>query len=552
MKITVKQKRTLSMMVVIISLLLSGCRLADRAADTPPTEPVPVEDDAVSENEPQPEENPIEESVPDAEEETAQLPTTEPDVELAEEPEAQVGTWMELPDQFIFFDNFQDGTADHWMVTSGWAVQQYGQYYTFDTVQKGLSLIKGGGRWQNYILRGQVLLQEGTAAFNIYVSQAGRYLLVYNADGLYIVKEDFITGELIPLAKTDPPALGRWHWMGIAVLNGQIQAGFDSVLLMDVSDPHPLTQGTAGVGAAENSHIRVDNISITQLENPLLTPGELAQTEDFQLPEEIAHMSDVPVADFVETETEDNPEENVEEEEQGTQEEAAPASGADLCVKSVAIPKPWTAGAPLNVTINIQNLGPEAAGAFTLVWFPLGDGVVGKSWDIDGLGAGELLTLEYPFEGYREAGAVTWEVLVDSETDIDDPQRQNNTRSGTMTISESINANPSANMYIDYWGAPRTSQVGETYEAFVVIGNLGPDTSETMIAAWHPFGDDTIGASWEVAPLEPGETTILEFRFDGYTESGEVTWTFVMDPDQATNDPDIMNNACSFTIEINP
>ncbi len=538
--------------LLVAGLLLSGCKLGQRSVENATPEPPPAETGEV--NIPATQTDPKEGLDTEGESQTESLPTVEPEVELAAEPPSQAGSWMEIPDQFIFFDNFQTGSSDRWVVGNGWTVQQYGQYYTFDSRQKGLSLIKGGGLWENYLLRGQVLLHEGTMAFNIAVSQSGRYLMLYNADGLFVIKEDFITGDLTPLARTDPPELGRWHWLGIAVQNGQIQVGADSILLIDITDPTPLIQGTAGVSSGEDSHVRVDNIVITQLEAPLLTPGELDQTEVFELPEEVAQMSDVPVADFVEPETDDNPEENVEEEEEEevTQEEAAPASGADLLMKSVSIPKPWIAGEPLNVTMNIQNLGPEPAGPFTLVWFPLADGVVGKSWDIDGLGAGELLTLEYTFEGYQNAGTVTWEVLVDSESEINDPRPLNNTRSGTMTITDSSNANPSANMYIDYWGAPKTSQVGEIYEAYVVVGNLGPDTSETMIAVWYPFGDDTIGASWEVAPLEPGETTVLEFSFDGYTESGEVTWTFVMDPDQVTNDPDVMNNACSFTIGLNP
>ena len=536
--------KRLLMILLAISLLLSGCSLPRQNQDTP------VETDEEAET-------PTEEAA--AEESIVEEQTAEPDIVITEEPEGPVaepdpqdGAWMEIPESLLFFDNFQTGTAERWQVGNGWVVQQNGEIYTFDTVQHGLSYVKGGVEWQNYILRGQVFLTEGTFALSIYLSSEGRYMLAYNVDGLYIIKENFATGELTALARTDAPALGEWHWMGITVQDGQIQAGADSELLIDITDPSPLTNGTVAVGAGEGANVRVDNIAVTQLENALLTSGELTQAEEFEIPEEIITEPDQPLPDILETEAPPAEEESeAEEESQEPEEESAEeAGGADIYVKSVSIPKPWEVGSPLSVKITILNQGPEAAGAFTVVWFPLSDGVVGGSWDVSGLAPDEATTLTLEFPGYTQAGSVTWLVLADTENEVNDPHRSNNSRSGSMAIEQPAAQQPSADLYFSLFGGNLTHPAGEVYQADITVGNFGPDTSEAFNVEWYPFSDGVVGGSWEILPLAPGTTVKLALEYDGYVNPGNYTFSLAVDPIHETNDPDWSNNTFSYNITI--
>ena len=536
--------------LLAISFLLSGCRLARQ------TQNIGVETEVATE---EPAEAQSTEEVTAA----AETVITQEPKEPVAEPDPQAGAWMEIPESVIFFDNFQTGSADQWEVGYGWVVQQNNDIFTFDTVQHGLSYVKGGGDWQNYILRGQVRLSEGTFAVSIYLCSTGRYLLAYNADGLYVIKEIFDTGEMTALARTDAPPLGEWHWMGIAVQDGQIQAGADSELLIDITDPSPLTGGTVAVGAGEGCDVQVDNIIVTELEEPLTTPGELTQAEEFEIPEEIVGESEQPVPDISETEEVIEDEEEEEEEtfepteesteeptEEPTVEPTEESSGADIYIKSVSIPKPWDVNTPLCVTVTVMNNGPEAAGAFTVVWFPNSDGVVGGSWDVPGLAPDGTTTLTLDYPGYAQAGQVTWQAVADTENEVHDPHRSNNTRSGTMNIEQPAPPQASADLYLSVWGGESSIPAGEVYSGHIIVGNFGPDTSDAFNVEWYPFSNGIVGGSWEVLPIAAGVTVELLLEFDGYVDPGEANWSLSIDPIHDTNDPEWGNNTFSGTITI--
>jgi hypothetical protein len=520
--------------LLMLCLLLTSCSLPRRRIPTTIPE---------GEAETEAPEETVEETTPVESDETQEASAET--IQQVANPEIQAGAWMELPEEVLFFDNFQSGNTDRWQVGFGWVVQQDGNVYTFDTVQPGLSYVMGGGGWQNYILRGQVFLEEGTMAMSLYLSPEGRYLLAYNTDGLYILKEVFDTGEITALARADAPALGEWHWMGIAVMDGQIQAGTDSILLMEVTDPNPLTGGTVAVGAGEGCAVRVDNIVVTQLDEPLVTASEQTLTEEIEVPQEISLAIEEPLPDLPAPEAE--PVEETQETEEA--EEAQEPSGADLYVNGVSIPKPWVMGEPLNVTINITNNGPSDAGAFTVVWFPASDGVVGGSWDVDGLAAGEGTSLSFEYPGYAQAGSVTWQVVADTENEVNDLKPQNNTRSGSMTIEQPEDQRPSADLAA-YWGEDSPPITGEIYNIHFVVENYGPDTSEAFNVEWYPFDNGIVGGSWEVMPLAAGANVILTLAFDGYVDPGEVTWSLSIDPIHESNDPNWDNNTFSNTLII--
>ncbi len=545
----------------MLSCGLSGVATEETAQTILETEP-PVE--AVSD-----ETEPAEEAVPD-------LVITQEPVEPVTDPAFDDGAWMEIPESLAFFDNFQTGSADRWQAGPGWTVQQEGDLYFFETTQQGLSFVKGIGEYQNYLLRGQVFLESGTMAMSIYLSSTGRYLLAYNNEGLYILKEIFDTGEIVALASTAPPSLNQWHWMGIAVENGHLQAGVDSELLMDVIDPAPLTGGSVGMGAGEDSHVRVDNIAVTLLEGPLITPGELVQEEDVPVPEEIAAVAEAPEAPPLEVdappEEEAPPEEAVPPEEEVEEPEAEdeapdpeaeeteepeadpegpeiPAVCTDVYVKGVSIPKPWLAGEPLTITVKVSNKGPDAAGAFTVAWYPFADEVVGGSADVPGLAVEEVVTLTFEYPGYPESGAVTWVAVADAERELSDPMLGNNTLTGSMVIESPVALLPAADLVFIYQGG-NDPDAGEIYDAHFVVSNWGPETSPAFNVEWYPFSTNIVGGSWEVPPLAVGEEADLEMRFDGYVDVGEYTWTLKIDPAGEVNDPDRTNNVFSNGVTV--
>lgn len=536
--------KKLLIILVIFALPLLSCGLFGAAAEQT-TEPNP-------------------ETQPPAEEASGEMESVEeaaPPVVITQAPETPVtdpgsdeGAWMDVPESLAFFDNFQSGTADRWQAGPGWVVQQDGGLYFFETFQQGLSYVKGIGQYQNYLLRGQVFLESGTMAMSIYLSSTGRYLLAYNADGLYILKEIFDTGEIVALASTAPPSLGEWHWMGIAVQDGHIQAGVDSVLLMDVIDPAPLTGGTVGVGAGDDAHVRVDNIAVTLLEAPLITPGELVQEEDVPVPEEIAGAAEAPPLEIEappeeEGEVPDPEAEETEEPEADPEGLEIPAVCTDVYVKGVSIPKPWLAGEPLTITVKVSNKGPDAAGAFTVAWYPFADEVVGGSSDVPGLAVDEVVSLTFEYPGYPESGDFTWVAVADTERELSDGMGGNNVLIGSMVIEPPVALLPSADLVFILQGSNEPN-AGEIFDAHFVVSNWGPDTSPSFNVEWYPFSTNIVGGSWEVPPLAVGEQADLTLRFDGYVDPGEFTWILKIDPAGEVNDPDRGNNTYSKSVNI--
>lgn len=561
--------KKISIILVIFALPMLSCGLSGAATSTP-------EEAASQETQPQTEAI-SEEDVATEEETVPEIVITQEPVTPVDQPNPEDGAWMEVPDTLAFFENFQTGTADRWQVGPGWVVQQDGELYFFESFQQGLSFAKGIGQYQNYLLRGQVFLEAGTMAMSLYLSSAGRYMLAYNAEGLHILKENFETGEVVSLASTAPPALGEWHWMGIAVQDGHLQAGVDSTLLMDVYDPDPLTGGTVGVGAVDGSHVRVDNIVISLLEAPLVTPGELVQEEDAPVPEEIAAVAEAPLpegeqpaapppeeeapveeeappeaegeAPDPEAEETEEPEPEVEETEEADPGPEVPDVSADVYIKGVSIPQPWLVGEPLTITMKVSNKGPDAAGPFTVAWYPFADEVVGGSTDVAGLAPEEVVSLSFEYPGYPESGAVTWVAVADTERELHDPRTGNNVVTGSMTIELPIVLLPSADLVFILQGS-NEPDAGEVFDAHFIVSNWGPDTSPAFNVEWYPFSTAIVGGSWEVPPLAPDEQADLPLLFDGYVDPGEFTWTLNIDPAGEVNDPDRTNNTYSKTLII--
>ena len=91
-------------------------------------------------------------------------------------------------------------------------------------------------------------------------------------------------------------------------------------------------------------------------------------------------------------------------------------------------------GHALAVGVNVRNNGSGTAGAFTVQWYPMNDGIVGCAWDIGTLGPGEVSNLSCVYPGYPIAGNFEWGAVVDVEHETGDTNRNNNRGSGNITI----------------------------------------------------------------------------------------------------------------------
>jgi len=370
---------------------------------------------------------------------------------------------IDIPEELVFFEHFENG-ADRWEVGDGWVIQTNADASVLEGSVKGIAFVKGGGTWENYLLRSRMKIDEGVAALSAYLSPEGRYIVVCNQDGLYLAKETFSDGTITPLAMSDAPILGEWHWFALGVQDGRLQVGVDGELRLDAIDPDPLPNGTLGVGVGDQSRTAVDTIIVTDIVGEMRDEPTLEQITDFNLPQDVtmeAMLAALPEMiaenEGVELSADEAiPEdvdlevvlmEGVREEEPLTAVEAPevilataegqadePVEMCDLYVQSVSIPKPWTAGEPLNVAVTVTNKGDAISPLFNVEWFPASDGIVGGSWEVLPLAPGVTLTLDWTYPGYPQPGEYTWLAQIDREGEVEEITRGNNTRSGTMMI----------------------------------------------------------------------------------------------------------------------
>ena len=217
------------------------------------------------------------------------LEVAEPEVQV-QEPATTSATTTELTEAekqrdyllslILFWDNFQDGNTNGWIVNSGWEVQQDGDIYNFQSAMDGAAYLPFGVDWTDYVYRAVVKVDEGGVSLNYLLSSEGRYAIFYHESGLYLVK-DAPLGEVTVLAQTTQPALGEWHWFTIAMQGAHIQVYVDKVLALDYTDPDPLTAGTAGLGAVDGPAVSVDDVLIHKRVKGLPTaPAGFSQITD--------------------------------------------------------------------------------------------------------------------------------------------------------------------------------------------------------------------------------------------------------------------------------
>lgn len=318
----------------------------------------------------------------------------------------------------LFRDDFQDGQPDGWQTTGAWYVNQQGDIYTFGATGQGAAWVPEGNAWQDYILRTGVRVNAGILVLNFRLTRNGRYLLTFREDGVYLSKE-LPGADATTLGRAAAPSLGDSHWVVIGSERGHIQVYIDRVLVLDYTDPTPLSQGTIGFGTTDGSQAAVDDVLVTRLVGslpvasvapPVISGGQAPQPVGPPL------VNLPPVVE--------QPPQEVEQQPQQPEQQADPAV-SDLVVTNVTVSNMTpNVNEAVTVSATILNQGPDPARNFQWViiptYDPAGPNNPAGSVVVPLLNAGDDMFVEARVT-YPNAGTYTVRVIDDITGNVNDP-----------------------------------------------------------------------------------------------------------------------------------
>jgi hypothetical protein len=403
----------------------------------------------------------------------------------------------------LFQDDFSDGRADEWTISSAWNVQQTNNVYYLTTSGFGGAWLPQGQNWENYIFRAGVRINAGNLSMNVNVTQSGRYVLNMRSDGLYLLKE-YPVGSYALLAQTGPFTMSVPHAVAFASQNGRLQVYVDRILWMDYTDTAPLTRGTIAVAAQDGSHVAVGNVLVLGLSSML--PSGVVQAPPpvvDEPPAEVLAPVDGGGLSIAGVEPEPEVDEQSVDGEPPADEEppadGGPPSGQpDLVLERITMqPSSPEQGQPMVVAVTVSNAGTAQAGAFNIRWNPEGANFVGCSWDIFGLPPGEMIDMVCDYQGYPNMGAYNWGVTADADGEVDESNEGNNSQSGEIIVTpgliqeippapENCRAESwttdSVTIAWDFWGNEENIQRFNIYQGTSSLeGWAGPATRNTTI-----------------------------------------------------------------------
>jgi len=422
-----------------------------------------------------------------------------------------------IPDvngEILFQDDFQDGQPDGWTINGAWYIQQADDLYYFTASSLGGAWVTAGTSWSGYLYHAGVRLESGSLFLSTNMTQAGRYLLLLRADGMYLLREQ-PEDNFVSLAETGPITTGIGHSVSIANQSGHLQVYIDQVLWMDYTDPEPITVGTVGVAVQDNSSVAVDNILVMQLNTPL--PSGVVQAPPVAAsapePEEIIPESGGGLA-ISEIGSESEPE---------NENEPGPAGLADIQISNISmLPDPLSQNQPMTVAVTVLNAGNADAGAFNVRWYPEGANFVGCSWDVPSLAAGEGVDLSCGYQGYPNSGTFNWGVSADADDEIAESDEGNNDRSGDLVVEPAAIVEPGdlppaptdcavlltgATEISLGWGWPYDNALTDGFRIYQGTTSLEASTPD---GTWR---------SWNIPNLDPG--TQYHFDVRAFNAAGE-------------------------------
>ncbi len=423
----------------------------------------------------------------------------------------------------LFQDDFQDGRADEWTISSAWTVQQSGATYVFASNGYGGAWIPGGQNWSGYIFRAGVRVNSGSLSMSLDLTQGGRYVLLMREDGLFLMKEQ-PAGAYSLLAQTGAFAMNTGHAVAVASQSGHLQVYVDRVLWMDVMDGAPLANGTVGVAAQSGSQVAVDNVLVMRLSSAL--PGGTVQAPpplaSQPAPDVLAPPDGggLPLADVQPEPIVDEPGPIQQEPPDHPPPDQPPSGGQpDLTVDRVTMqPNAPEQGQPMTVAVTVRNAGEGQAGAFNIRWYPEGATFVGCSWDVYGLPPGESVDMVCDYQGYPDVGTFNWGAIADADREVAESNENNNDQSGDITVTPRLMQEPPpapTGCHVTGWSMTSVTIAWDFPGNQANISGFSIYQGVTSIEKWvgPPSRETTIGN------LQAG----VQYHFDvrAYNDAGE-------------------------------
>ena len=217
----------------------------------------------------------------------------------------------------VFAADFENGSADGWTLSPGWAVAADGDNMVLRGVIPGATAEVSEIDWPDLSLTARLRVQPGsTAEISIRKNDTESYRVVVDADGLatlYRGDTQLAQGTAVDSETTQ----AVWRTISIQAFDGQIVVSLDDVVQFSFDDPAPLGAGAIvfSTGADNTGAVDLDDVTITKQDTPI-TVTEPAP--------EVTEEATVAPETTVEPEATQEPEATVEPAPESTEEPTSP------------------------------------------------------------------------------------------------------------------------------------------------------------------------------------------------------------------------------------
>jgi hypothetical protein len=176
------------------------------------------------------------------------------------------------PGEVIFYDDFEDGNADEWILGSDsqlpglWEVVRDGNNYVIRGSEHNFAKLDIGEQWEDYSFSFRLKLLEGNIHVNFRESSEGyfsRYFVSFGPDGTGLHKESpwqqfyDLTSDGIGIS------YGLWYEIKITVFSGVINVYVNDELRLEYTDTSdPLHHGSISFETLGGSSAVVDEVMI--------------------------------------------------------------------------------------------------------------------------------------------------------------------------------------------------------------------------------------------------------------------------------------------------
>ena len=229
------------------------------------------------------------------------------------------------------------------------------------------------------------------------------------------------------------------------------------------------------------------------------------------------------------------------------------SANVDLTINSITVsPSSPTQGVNTTVTINISNLGNDAAGPFVVSWNPDANGisVPGLSTltqQVNSLGANSSMNVVFNNFSWPTAESFHTVAEVDAFNVIHETNETNNEAIKDVTVSPGDIDLRIRNVDVSFSPSP-SPQYGKV-TATITVKNIGSLPVSWFQVQWLLVSTNTSGPSKWIPGLNPGES--ITFTLTGYYfHAGVFSSTVTADPMHLIPETDETNNTGTKSITI--